>query len=121
MTAESLEEILANKGLAQLGDSLLNFAYSAMLTEKSGEPQGTKVQDKVLAAAAVKAGLRKHMRRRVDRGEVANGLEALLAYTWTKKLITLEEITACLAHDTDTTSDSFARLAEIALAKTSMK
>lgn len=75
----------------------------------------------MLAAAAVKAGLRKHMPRRLDRGEVANGLEALLAYTWTRKLITMEEIMTCLAQDADTTSDSFARLAEIALTRTSMK
>jgi len=75
----------------------------------------------VLAAAAVKAGLRKHMPRRVDRGEVANGLEALLAYTWSRKLITIEEIMTCLAQDADATSDSFARLAEIALTRTSMK
>ncbi len=92
-----------------------------MLTEKTGRPQGTKVQDKVLAAAAVKAGLRKHMLRRLDRGEVANGLEALLAYAWTRKLITIEEIMTCLAHDADTSSDSFARLAEVALTRASMK
>lgn len=92
-----------------------------MLTEKTGRPQGTKVQDKVLAAAAVKAGLRKYMPRRVNRGDVANGLEALLAYTWTRKLLSFEEITAYLASDTDTTSDSFAKLAGIALSKTSIK
>ncbi len=58
---ENLTRILTSKGLAQFGDALLNFAYSLALTEKIGRPRGTRVPDKVLAEAAVKAGLRKHL------------------------------------------------------------
>jgi hypothetical protein len=54
------------------------------------------------------------MPRRVDRGEVANALEALLAYMWLQKRISLDEIVACLQTDTISPSDNFARLAEIA-------
>ncbi len=74
---ENLTRILTSKGLAQFGDALLNFAYSLALTEKIGRPRGTRVPDKVLAEAAVKAGLRKHLPRRVGRGEPANNFAKL--------------------------------------------
>jgi len=54
---EDLDKILTDTGLAQFGDSLLNFAYSIALTETNGQPRGTKVPDKILADAAAKAGL----------------------------------------------------------------
>ena len=82
---QNLTRILTSKGLAQFGDALLNFAYSLALTETIGRPRGTRVPDKVLAEAAVKAGLRKYLPRRVGRGEVANGLEALIGHLWLEK------------------------------------
>ena len=112
---ERLTSILTDRGLAQFGDSLLNFAYSLALTETGGKPKGTKVPDKILAEAAVKAGLRSHLPRRVGRGEVANGLEALLAQTWLEKLVTLDEIVTCLKAESLSSSHNFARLAELAL------
>lgn len=106
---------MTDKKLAQFGDSLLNFAYSLALTQTSGTPRGLKIQDKVLAEASAKSGLRKLMPRRVDRGDVANAVEALLAYAWLQKRISLDEIVACLQTDTISPSDNFARLAEIAV------
>src|SRR3989449_8439188 len=88
--------MLTDTGLAQFGDSLLNFAYSIALTEATGRPRGTKVPDKILAEAAARAGLRKRLPRRVGRGDVANSLEALLGHVWLQKLITLDEIVSCL-------------------------
>ena len=117
MTDRQLSEILTSKGLAQFGDALLNFAYSIALTETKGSPSGAKVQDKVLADAAAKAGLRKHLPRRVDKGEVANSLEALLGHVWLLKMITLEEIVGCLKTETLEPSKNFAELAELALFK----
>ena len=55
------------------------------------------------------------MPRRVDRGDVANGLEALLGYSWLQKTMTIDEIVACLKSEDLTPADSFARLAEMAL------
>jgi Ribonuclease III len=112
-----LPKILADKRLAQFGDALLNFAYSLALTETSGEPRGTRVSDKVLAEAAVKAGLRKHLPRRVGRGEIANGLEALLGDSWLRKQLTLEEISSCLRAEALSPADNFAKLAELALSR----
>ena len=117
MNATDLSEILTSKELAQFGDSLLNFAYSVALTETRGGPRGTKVQDKVLADAAARAGLRRHLPRRVNKGEVANSLEALLGHVWLQKIITLDEIVRCLKDETLEPSKNFAELAELALSR----
>jgi hypothetical protein len=114
---DDLGKILTNAGLAQFGDSLLNFAYSIVLTETTGRPRGTKVQDKILADAAVRAGLRKRLPRRVGRGDVANGLEALLGHVWLQKMITLEEIVSCLKTENLDPSKNFSALADVALSK----
>jgi len=117
LTEEDLRQILMDKKLAQFGDSLLNFAYSLALTQKSGRPRGLKIQDRILAEASVKSGLRKHMPRRVDRGDVANGFEALLAFAWLEKRISLDEIVECLKIETMSPSENFAQLAEIAVSR----
>ncbi len=114
---EPLSKMLMDRGLAQLGDALLNFAFSLALTETTGQPTGTKVADKTLAEAAVQAGLRKHLPRRVGRGEVANSLEALLGLVWLRHLITLDEILTCLKAQDHAPAQNFARLAELALAR----
>ena len=95
----------------------MNFAFSLALTEKTGKPRGTRVPDKALAEAAVKAGLRKLLPRRVGRGDIANGLEALLGYSWQEKTLTLDEIVACLKTESLAPVDNFARLAQLALSK----
>jgi len=114
---EDLGKVLTNSGLAQFGDSLLNFAYSIALTETTGRPRGTKVPDKILADAAAKAGLRKRLPRRVGRGDVANSLEALLGHVWLQKMITLEEIVACLKMENLDPIKNFSALVELALSK----
>lgn len=117
MTSKNLQAIVTDTGLAQLGDALLNFAFSMALTEKNGQPTGTRVLDKTLAEAAVEAGLRQYLPRRVNRGEVANSLEALLGFVWIEKLITLEEVVTCLKAETPRPSTNFALLAGLALAR----
>jgi ribonuclease III-like protein len=114
---QHIARILTNSGLAQFGDSLLNFAYSIALTETTGQPRGIKVQDKILADAAAKAGLRKRLPRRVGRGDVANSLEALLGHVWLQKMITLEEIVSCLKSENLDPSKNFSVLADLALSK----
>jgi hypothetical protein len=106
-----------SKGFAQFGDALLNFAYSLALTETTGGPRGVRVPDKTLAEAAVKTGLRKHLPRRVGRGDVANSLEALLGYSWLQKNLTTDEIVESLKSESLTPFENFARLAEIALSR----
>jgi ribonuclease III-like protein len=108
---------LTSKELAQFGDALLNFAYSLALTEKTGKPMGTRVPDRALAEAAVKAGLRKLLPRRVGRGDIANGLEALLGYSWLEEVLTLDEIVECLKTEAPSSADNFAKLAQLAFSK----
>ena len=117
VTVKNLQAILTDSGLAQLGDALLNFAFSMALTEKSGRPTGTRVLDKTLAEAAVKAGLRENLPRRVKRGDVANSLEALLGFVWIEKLITLDEIVTCLKAESLNPSMNFVQLADLALTR----
>ena len=117
MTGKSLQTILSDNGLAQLGDALLNFAFSMALTERNGRPIGTRVLDKTLAEAAVEAGLREYLPRRVNRGDVANSLEALLGFVWIEKRITLDEVVACLKAESPSPSINFAHLAGVALAR----
>ena len=111
---EDLARILIDKGLAQFGDSFLNFAYSIALTRTRGKPRGIKVQDKILAEAAVKAGLRKLLPRRVSKGEVANSVEALLGYAWLEQRVSLEEAVSHLSDESIMIpSENFASLAEM--------
>jgi hypothetical protein len=115
--ARPLADILTDSGLAQFGDALMNFAFSLALTRMLGHPKGTKIPDKILADAAVKAGLRKLLPRRIGRGDVANSLEALLGHVWLQKLLTLDEIVECLKRESLDPSHNFVQLAELALAR----
>ncbi|HYY92373.1 MAG TPA: ribonuclease III family protein [Candidatus Dormibacteraeota bacterium] len=115
--SNGLTRILTDDGLAQFGDALLNFAFSTALTRKTGRPTGTRVADKTLAEAAVTAGLRKHLPRRIGRGDVANSVEALVGFVWLQHHITLEEIVECFKAEDKGPSRSFARLAELALTR----
>src|SRR5215472_3984310 len=110
---QRLADILVDGGLAQFGDALLNFAFSLALTRMHGNPRGTKIPDKILADAAVKAGLRKYLPRRVGRGDVANSLEALLGHVWLEKRVTLDEIVECLKRENIDPSHNFVKLAEL--------
>lgn len=117
MTGTNLQAIVTDSGLAQLGDALLNFAFSMALTEKTGKPTGTRVSDRILAEAAVRAGLRDDLPRRVNRGDVANSLEALLGFVWMAKLISLEEIIECLKTESLDPSQNFSQLASLAISR----
>ncbi|HZY47832.1 MAG TPA: ribonuclease III family protein [Candidatus Bathyarchaeia archaeon] len=117
MNDKEITEILTSTELARFGDSLINFAYSMALTDATGRPTGTKVRDRILADAAVRSGLRKLLPKRVDRGDVANSLEALMGRVWLEKMITLEEIVACLKKDSLDPVENFTELASHALSK----
>ncbi|MEM2412344.1 MAG: ribonuclease III family protein [Candidatus Bathyarchaeia archaeon] len=105
----SLTEVLTDHKLAALGDAFINFAYSLALSKKRGQPSGAKVKGAILKEAFRKAGLREHMPSRVSSHIIADAAEALIAYAWLKKHITLEECVAILTK-TENMVDSFTEL-----------
>ncbi len=88
---ENLSEVLMDQKLAKLGDAYVNFLYSLALSNKKGEPTGTKVKGRLLADAFKKAGLRKFLPSRIDRHKQADAAEALIVYAWIRGSVTMEE------------------------------
>ena len=88
---ENLNEVLMNQKLAKLGDAYVNFLYSLALSNRKGEPTGTKVRGRLLADAFKKAGLRKFLPSRIDRHKQADAAEALIIYAWIRGSMTMEE------------------------------
>jgi predicted HTH domain antitoxin len=114
MSLDEFRKLLRDRGLAVLGDAYINFAYSLALTEIEGKPRGVKVSDRILAEAARRSGLKKFLPKRTRRGDVANAVEALLIYVWTKKLISLEEAVDVLSRSMEP-EEGFAALVEMAM------
>lgn len=100
-THNKLAEILTDHGLASLGDTYLNFAYSLALSNRKGQPSGTKVKGSMLAKALRKAGLREFLPSRMSRHMLADAAEALIVYAWLHNCITLEESVATLGKTDD--------------------
>ena len=97
----SLAEVLADRGLASLGDAYVNFVYSLALSNRRRQPVGVKVKGSVLAEALKKAGLRDFLGSRMSRHALADAAEALLAYAWLNGRITLDECVALLGKSGD--------------------
>jgi len=91
-----VQEVMMDKGLAALGDALVNLAYSLALSLESGRPTGRKLDNKLLSGALRASGLRALAPRRMDRHELANAAEALIAYGWLKGLLGLWEVVEAL-------------------------
>lgn len=75
------------KEWAKLGDSFLNFVYSAAKTRATGRPAGERVPNKVLSRALKLSELKLRVEKR-DKGGM---VEAILGYAWFHGFISLEE------------------------------
>lgn len=75
------------KEWAKLGDSFLNFVYSAAKTKAIGRPSGERVPNKVLLKALKLSGV-KMVNEECDEGGI---VEAILGYAWFYGIISLEE------------------------------
>ncbi len=84
---DSVEAIMNDKGLAQIGDNLVNFCYSLAKSVVLDTMQGEKVRDSVLARAIRATHVYQYMRRRTDIGKAADAYEALMAWLWMKNLL----------------------------------
>ncbi|MCS7364667.1 MAG: hypothetical protein NDF54_04435 [archaeon GB-1867-035] len=88
---DELSRILLNRDLAKLGDSLVNFIYSAAKSRILGRFYGERVSNKVLSEALCRAGLRGKLPLRSDVHVRGNAAEALIAYAWVNGFLSVDE------------------------------
>ena len=89
-----------DKGLAQIGDGIVNLTYSmakSMFLTKNNENNqifrtGVKVSKKILANALKNADMKDFAKTRADAHDLANTTEALVAYVWLNNHLSLHEI-----------------------------
>lgn len=98
---KNLEEVLLDKDLAGLGDAYVNLLFSLVVSQKSGHPTGAKVNNRILAEAVRKAGLRKLLPRRIDRHVLGNAAEALIVFAWLADTVTFEDSLRILSEKGD--------------------
>ena len=98
--------IVRDKGLAKLGDNLVNLCYSLAKSEVLMEPTGEKVRDSVLARAIRGTPVYTHIGRRTDAGAAADAYEAIMAYLWLTGNLTIESMVSSLVDGLDIDSDT---------------
>jgi len=98
---ESIESIMNDKGLAKLGDNLVNFIYSLAKSVVLGQTTGEKVRDSVLARAIRATEINSHFSRRTDAGRAADAYEAIMAYLWLSGKLAIQEAVKSLTETLD--------------------
>lgn len=97
---KSQKSIGTDKGLAKIGDGIVNLAYSVaksiFLTKNNLRNKifrtGSKVSKQILANALKNADMKDFAKNRADAHDLADTGEALVAYVWLSKNLTLNEI-----------------------------
>ena len=92
MNQDKLRRILTDRNLAQLGDSVLNFALSAALTRATGNPMGRRVKNSLLTPLIDSSPLKMLLPLRTSRRDRANAFEALAGYLWLKEVVQTDEL-----------------------------
>ena len=80
-----------------MGDTLVNFVYSVARSRVLGKCTGKRVSRTVLADALKAAELRDLAKTRADAHDLADTVEALVAYAWAAGALTIEEMVGILA------------------------
>ena len=94
------KSIGTDKGLAKIGDGIVNLTYSiaksVFLTKNSSNEKivrtGVKVNKKILANALKNANMKNFAKTRADAHDLADTTEALVAYVWLSNHISLPEL-----------------------------
>jgi hypothetical protein len=89
---KTIESILNDRGLAKVGDAIVNLCYSLAKTLVLGRATGEKVQDIVLAKAIRATSVYRHLGHKADAGTAADAYEALISYLWMTGCVTIDEI-----------------------------
>jgi dsRNA-specific ribonuclease len=95
----SQKVIGTHKGLAKIGDELVNFVYSVAKsiyltkhnTHRSIILTSRKVGKKILANALKEANMKPFAKNRADAHDLADTVEAIIAYVWLSKKMQIEE------------------------------
>jgi len=95
-----------DKGLAKVGDGLVNFCYSLAKSLVLGHATGEKVRDSVLARAIRATSVYNHMNRRTDAGRAADAYEAIMAYLWMTEKITISDMVKSLSESLEISSST---------------
>ncbi|MFW9811279.1 MAG: ribonuclease III family protein [Candidatus Thorarchaeota archaeon] len=101
---KSIEAIMNDKGLAKVGDNLVNFIYSLAKSVVLGHTTGEKVRDSVLARAIRATEINNHFSRRTDAGRAADSYEAIMAYLWFSGRLTIIKAVESLTKTLDINS-----------------
>ena len=88
----AVEAIMNDKGLAQIGDNLVNLCYSLAKSVALGKAGGEKVRDSVLARAIRSTEVYKRIGHRTDAGGAGDAYEAIFAWLWMTNRITVKKI-----------------------------
>ncbi len=88
---DSLESIMNDKGLAKVGDNLVNLVYSLAKSIVLEQMTGEKVRDSILARAIRATNIYNKISRRTDAGRAADAYEAIMAYLWMTGKITIQQ------------------------------
>ena len=96
----SQKAIGTDKGLAKIGDGIVNLTYSMaksiVLTQSNLNNKvlrtGLKVSKKILADSLKNANMKKFAKSRADAHDLADTVEALVAYVWLSNQMSLNEI-----------------------------
>ncbi|MHA1902971.1 MAG: ribonuclease III family protein [Candidatus Thorarchaeota archaeon] len=89
---KTIESILHDKGLAKVGDNIVNLCYSLAKSIVLSSATGEKVRDSVLARAIRATPVYSKMRRRTDIGGAGDAYEAIIAWLWLNQKVTIEEL-----------------------------
>jgi len=104
---KSQKIIGTDKGLAKIGDAVVNLAYSIaksnFLTKNNPNKKpirtGKKVGRNILEAALKKAELKNFAKNRASAHDFADTVEALVAYVWLANKISIKEIIELLTEN----------------------
>ncbi|MHA1936287.1 MAG: ribonuclease III family protein [Candidatus Thorarchaeota archaeon] len=89
---KTIESILHDKGLAKVGDNIVNLCYSLAKSIVLSTATGEKVRDSVLARAIRATPVYSKMRRRTDIGGAGDAYEAIIAWLWLNQKVTITEL-----------------------------
>lgn len=96
MDQAELKRVLTDRNLAQLGDSILNFALSAALTQANNKPTGRRVRNSLMTPLIDASEFKHLLPLRTSKRDRANAFEALAGYLWQEKAFKVEELIAIM-------------------------